>query len=296
MSCGCVGRLYKPRYKRHVDDVFPRDPKDEKLIRADMDKLLCYTLQHPEKLDRIGEYLYHILSDSLYRSQNGWVKVSIDAIVELLKACHAQRINLFISSYLKMTQLLLESKIHDFRRYGTSAFENFSKVEEEGANYDRNYDLFIKLFCKYCYDGSKNTMERKEIRICGIQGIQGVLRKMMKNQSTDRLLNNHAALIIPSLLYNMQDDDNEEVVSGSGTTPDSPRYLSEEVIGELLSCITLSQVHQVIAPLLNHCDSHKLWETENAITWAELFMKSVRETYRQNIVKLILGIDFQTIT
>ena len=45
----------------------------------------------------------------------------------------------------------------------------------------------------------------------------------------------------------------------------------------------------VIAPLLSHCDNRKLWESENAITWAELFMKSVRETYRQNIVKLILG-------
>ena len=78
-------------------------------------------------------------------------------------------------------------------------------------------------------------------------------------------------------------------MSGTGSAPDSPRYLSEEVIGELLSILTLSQVGLVIAPLLSHCDTRKLWETENAITWAELFMKSVRETYRQNIVKLILG-------
>ena len=78
-------------------------------------------------------------------------------------------------------------------------------------------------------------------------------------------------------------------MSGTGSAPDSPRYLSEEVIGELLSNLTLSQVGLVIAPLLSHCDTRKLWETENAITWAELFMKSVRETYRQNIVKLILG-------
>ena len=142
--------------------------------------------------------------------------MSIDAIVELLKACHAQRINLFISSYLKMVQLLLESSIHDYRRYGTSAFENFSKIEEEGANYDRNYDLFIKLFCGYCYDDSKSTIERKEMRICGIQGIQGVLRKMIKNQLTDKLLINHSELVIPSLLYNMQEG-GEDIVSGNNT-------------------------------------------------------------------------------
>lgn len=29
-TCG----ICKPRYKRHVDDVYPRDPRDEKLIRT----------------------------------------------------------------------------------------------------------------------------------------------------------------------------------------------------------------------------------------------------------------------
>ena len=43
-----------------------------------MDKLLCYTLSHPEKLDRIGKYLLDILSDSIYRNQSGWVKVMVD--------------------------------------------------------------------------------------------------------------------------------------------------------------------------------------------------------------------------
>ena len=162
------------------------------------------------------------------------------------------------------------------------------QVEEEAAAYDRNYDQFIRIFCKFCYDSSKNMQERQEMRVCGIQGIQGVLRKMMKSQATEQLLKQHSKLIIPSLLFNMQEDEAEDVVSGSQPTQDSPRYLSEEVIGELLSCITLSQVELVIAPLLLHCDKHKLWERENAITWAKLFMKSVRERFRQNIIKLIL--------
>lgn len=46
-----------------------------------MDKLLCYTLSHPEKLDRIGKYLLDILSDSIYRNQSGWVKVMIDFMI-----------------------------------------------------------------------------------------------------------------------------------------------------------------------------------------------------------------------
>ena len=39
MSCGCLGVLYKPRYKRQVDEIYPRDPLDEKIIATEMDKL-----------------------------------------------------------------------------------------------------------------------------------------------------------------------------------------------------------------------------------------------------------------
>ena len=42
---------------------------DEKLIRAEMDKLTYYTLHHPEKLDRIGSYLESIMEDGLYKKQ-----------------------------------------------------------------------------------------------------------------------------------------------------------------------------------------------------------------------------------
>ena len=69
MSCGCLGVLYKPRYRRQVDAIYPRDPMDEKLIRAEMDKLTYYTLHHPEKLDRIGSYLESIMEDGLYKKQ-----------------------------------------------------------------------------------------------------------------------------------------------------------------------------------------------------------------------------------
>ena len=56
--------------------------------------------------------------------------MSIDAIVELLKANQAQRINLFIDSYLNMVKLLLKSPTHEFQVYGTNAFEKFSEADE----------------------------------------------------------------------------------------------------------------------------------------------------------------------
>ena len=83
---------------------------------------------------------------------------------------------------------------------------------KDGTAHDRNYDFFIKHFCDYCRDDSKNIVVRKDVRSCGIRGIQSVLRKMMKSQSLSVLLNQHAQIIIPSLLYNMQDDDAEDIV------------------------------------------------------------------------------------
>jgi hypothetical protein len=39
-----------------------------------MEKLTFYVLSSPEKLDRVGEYLYHKLSRDIYRRRNGLVE------------------------------------------------------------------------------------------------------------------------------------------------------------------------------------------------------------------------------
>jgi len=50
-----------------VDEIYPRDPMDEKIIASEMDKLKYYTLNHPEKLGRIGDYLLSIVDTGLYK-------------------------------------------------------------------------------------------------------------------------------------------------------------------------------------------------------------------------------------
>ncbi|KAI8424661.1 hypothetical protein MSG28_003088 [Choristoneura fumiferana] len=54
--CGCCSAL-RPRYKRLVDNIFPASPQDG-LVKSNMEKLTFYSLSSPEKLDRIGEYLF----------------------------------------------------------------------------------------------------------------------------------------------------------------------------------------------------------------------------------------------
>ena len=101
---------------------------------------------------------------------------------------------------------------------------------KDGTAHDRNYDFFIKHFCDYCRDDSKNIVVRKDVRSCGIRGIQSVLRKMMKSQSLSVLLNQHAQIIIPSLLYNMQDDDAEDIVRVIIFDLDTSQALLEQLI------------------------------------------------------------------
>lgn len=65
--CGCCAAL-RPRYKRLVDNIFPVNPEDG-LVRSNMEKLTFYSLSSPDKLDRIGEYLYQKATKDINRKR-----------------------------------------------------------------------------------------------------------------------------------------------------------------------------------------------------------------------------------
>lgn len=67
--CGCCS-AFRPRYKRLVDSIFPVYPQDG-LVKSNMEKLTFYSLSSPEKLDRIGEYLYQRAARDIYRKKYG---------------------------------------------------------------------------------------------------------------------------------------------------------------------------------------------------------------------------------
>lgn len=108
------------------------------LVKSNMEKLTFYVLSSPEKLDRVGEYLYQRVSRDIYRKRHGWaarnltqdlrtdvlklvgianwtfdvsrfVVIGVESMDQLLQACHSQTLNLFVESFLKMVQKLLES-------------------------------------------------------------------------------------------------------------------------------------------------------------------------------------------
>ena len=91
-----------------------------------MEKLIYYAATSPEKLDRIGEYLNQRIERYLYRSRFGFVKIGMEAMDQLLKACPSQWLNLYIEYYLKTVQRLLESPEPEMQtRYGRDQLLEF---------------------------------------------------------------------------------------------------------------------------------------------------------------------------
>uniref|UniRef100_A0A6I8QTI1 EFR3 homolog A n=1 Tax=Xenopus tropicalis TaxID=8364 RepID=A0A6I8QTI1_XENTR len=246
--CGCCGAL-RPRYKRLVDNIFPEDPRDG-LVKADMEKLTFYAVSAPEKLDRIGAYLAERLSRDVMRHRYGNVFIAMEALDQLLMACHSQSIKPFVESFLHMVAKLLESGEPKLQIYGTNSFVKFANIEEDTPSYHRRYDFFVSRFSAMCHSCHNDPEVRKEIRIAGIRGIQGVVRKTVNDELRATIWEpQHMDKIVPSLLFNMQKIEDTD----------------------------------------SHLDHHKLWESnEFAVSCFKIIMYSIQAQYSHHVIQQIL--------
>ena len=97
----CCCSPCRPTFKRHVDGIFPADPRDG-LVKNKMETLVYYAIKSPEKLDRIGEYLETRIGRDIYRNRRGLALIGMEAMDGLIKSCHLNTINLFVESFLKV--------------------------------------------------------------------------------------------------------------------------------------------------------------------------------------------------
>ncbi|XP_075238091.1 protein EFR3 homolog stmA isoform X3 [Lycorma delicatula] len=292
-TCACM----RPRYKRLVDNIFPPNPQDG-LVKNNMEQLTFYSLSSPEKLDRIGEYLYQRACRDLSRKRTGFVVIAMEAMDQLLVACHAQTLNLFVESFLKIVQKLLESTEPDLQVLATQSFVRFANIEEDTPSYHRRYDFFVSKFSSMCHNNHSCTDMRDMIRLAGIRGIQGVIRKTVSDDLVENIWEPvHMDKIVPSLLYNMQDsryfDGVESHSPEPGEEKNSPPQLAENCIRELVGRASFGHVRCVLKPVLRHLDLHGLWvPNQFAIHTFRIIMFSIQSQYSYAVVEsLMLHLD-----
>ncbi|XP_044006270.1 protein EFR3 homolog cmp44E isoform X2 [Aphidius gifuensis] len=290
--CWCCSAL-RPRYKRLVDNIFPVNPQDG-LVKNNMEKLTFYSLSSPEKLDRIGEYLFQRASRDINRHRNGFVIIAMEAMDQLLLACHAQTLNLFVESFLKMIQKLLESSDSQLQIMATQSFVRFANIEEDTPSYHTSYDFFVSKYSSMCHSNDDNLAIRKQIRLAGIQGLQGVVRKTLSDDLVENIWESvHMDKIVPSLLYNMQ---NARYADKENTTPESPTeersdppQFAETCMRELVGRASFGHIRCVISPVLQHLDNHDLWVPNYfAIHTFRIIMFSIQSQYSYTVVEALM--------
>lgn len=195
----------------------------------------------------------------------------MEAMDLLLMACHAQTLNLFVESFLRMVQKLLEDSNPNLQILATNSvstiyncqseyntqtrispiqFVRFANIEEDTPSYHRRYDFFISKFSSMCHGNHDNIELRDSIRMAGIRGIQGVIRKTVSDDLVENIWDKqHMEKIVPSLLFNMQAGPSP-TTSTEEATPSSPPVLAESVLRELVSRASFTHIKSVLKPLL----------------------------------------------
>ncbi|XP_035987235.1 protein EFR3 homolog A isoform X5 [Fundulus heteroclitus] len=294
--CGCCGPL-RPRYKRLVDNIFPEDPKDG-LSKSDMEKLTFYAVSAPEKLDRIGAYLAERLSRDVVRHRYGNVVIAMEALDQLLMACHSQSIKPFVESFLHMVAKLLESREPDLQVLGTNSFVKFANIEEDTPSYHRRYDFFVSQFSAMCHSTHEDPETRTKIRVAGIKGLQGVVRKTVNDELQAIIWEpQHMDKLIPSMLFNMQDSEDLDRAghpsTPSGTGQDgeeNPAVLAENCFRELLGRAAYGNMKNAVRPVLVHLDHHHLWDpNEFAVSCFRIIMYSIQAQHSHHVIQQVLN-------
>uniref|UniRef100_A0A8C8GEB6 Protein EFR3 homolog B n=1 Tax=Oncorhynchus tshawytscha TaxID=74940 RepID=A0A8C8GEB6_ONCTS len=287
--------MVRPRYKRLVDNIFPEDPEDG-LVKANMEKLTFYALSAPEKLDRIGAYLSERLSRDVARHRYGYVCIAMEALDQLLMACHCQSINLFVESFLKMVRKLLEADKPNLQILGTNSFVKFANIEEDTASYHRSYDFFVSRFSEMCHSSYEDPDIRTKIRMAGINGLQGVVRKTVNDDLQSNIWDpQHMDKIVPSLLFNLQSGEGTESRSpsplqASEKEKESPAELTERCFRELLGRAAYGNIKNAVTPVLMHLDNHSLWEGKTfAVRCFKIIMYSIQSQHSHLVIQQLLG-------
>uniref|UniRef100_A0A8C2DPR0 EFR3 homolog Ba (S. cerevisiae) n=1 Tax=Cyprinus carpio TaxID=7962 RepID=A0A8C2DPR0_CYPCA len=262
------------------DNIFPEDPEDG-LVKANMEKLTFYALSAPEKLDRIGAYLSERLSRDVARHRYGYVCIAMEALDQLLMACHCQTINLFVESFLTMVRKLLEADKPNLQILGTNSV---SEIYLDTGEKWISIPHWFPEASRQCHS---------PIRMAGIRGLQGVVRKTVNDELQANIWDpQHMDKIVPSLLFNLQQEEGIERSPSPETEKEkeSPVELTERCFRELLGRAAYGNIKNAVKPVLMHLDNHSLWESKTfAVRCFKIVMYSIQSQHSHLVIQQLLG-------
>jgi len=218
-------------------------------------------------------------------------------------ACHAQSLNLFVESFLKTVQKLLETTEPTLQTLASQSFVKFANIEEDTPSYHLRYDFFVSKFASLCHNNHNEVDLRNNLRIAGLRGIQGVVRKTVSDDLVENIWEPvHMDKIIPSLLYNMQYSRSRKMSSEQsmlGNSEESsdalnpnihPSNLAENCLRELVGRASFGTIRSVITPVFKHLDLHELWEPNDfAIYTFRVIMFSIQVQYSYAVVEILIS-------
>ena len=238
MSSCCACCCFYPKYKRKVDNIYPRS-LDAPLNKPEVDKLQYYVKIHPEKLSKIGDYLYQNLKWGLngtYKNKN-YVKNTIEAVDKILMAITPQNLNYYANSYLRIIQKLLEqggagaglsnngiatsgsgnlnvnytnNDNLEYQKMAASMFQKFCDKEASNSSttsFNSNYDSFVCQFSTMCYNNNKDERIKAEIRSSGLQCLATMVKRLVPDDSLRAgYLWDNMDKIVPALLFIMHEN------------------------------------------------------------------------------------------
>jgi len=321
-SCGCCS-AFRPRYKRLVNNIYPASPA-EGYDKSNLEKLTFYARAQSEKLDRIGNYLAQRIARDLSRHRPGYVAIGVEAMDRLLITSNAQSLNLFVESFLRVVQQLVESQDLSMQLLGTQSFVKFASIEEDTPSYHRRYDFFVSKFASMSHNSDRDLDKRRQLRVAGLNGLKGVIRKTVSDDLQANIWDEtHMDKIVPSLLYNMQFQEKQQlgleqsqqqhdrpllskfhphgIAASIAETPlitptgdkSAPAVIAEDCLKELMRRATFGHIKSVIKPVLKHIDSHDLWKLAEdsdqfSIKIFKIIMYSIQTQHSYAVIQILM--------
>ncbi|KAL0620715.1 Protein EFR3-like protein B [Plecturocebus cupreus] len=135
-------------------------------------------------------------------------------------------------------------------------FVKFANIEEDTPSYHRSYDFFVSRFSEMCHSSHDDLEIKTKIRMSGIKGLQGVVRKTVNDELQANIWDpQHMDKIVPSLLFNLQHVEEAESRSPSPLQApekekESPAELAERCLRELLGRAAFGNIKNAIKPVL----------------------------------------------